>query len=47
MGYRWYISNGKKVRFWEDNWLGSSCLAIQFWDIYVLVNEKAQTIFDL
>ena len=30
MGYRWHIGNGKKVRFWEDNWLGSSSLAIQF-----------------
>jgi hypothetical protein len=47
MGYRWHIGNGKKVRFWEDNWLGSSSLAIQFWDIYVLVNEKTQTIFYL
>jgi len=47
MGYRWHIGNGKKVRFWEDNWLGSSSLAIQFWDIYVLVNEKAQTVFEL
>ena len=47
MGYRWQIGNGKKVKFWEDNWLGSSSLAIQFWDIYVLVNDKSQTVFDL
>ena len=37
----------KKVKFWEDNWLGPSSLAIQFWEIYVLVNEKSQTIFHL
>jgi hypothetical protein len=28
MGYRWQIGNGKKNKFWEDNWLGSSSLAI-------------------
>jgi len=28
MGYRWQIGNGKRVKFWEDNWLGSSSLAI-------------------
>jgi hypothetical protein len=30
MGYRWIIGDGKKIRFWEDNWLGSSNLAIQY-----------------
>ena len=40
MGYRWHIGNGKKCKFWEDNWLGSSSLAIQYWEIYVLINEK-------
>lgn len=43
LGYRWRIGNGKKVKFWEDNWLGPSSLAIQFWEIYVLVNEKSHT----
>lgn len=41
------VENGKKVNLWEDNRLGPSILAIQFWEIYVLVNEKSQTIFDL
>jgi hypothetical protein len=41
------VGNGKKVNLWEDNLLGPSILAIQFWEIYVLVNEKSQTIFDL
>ena len=35
MGYRWHIGNGKKCKFWEDNWLGTSSLAIQYWEIYV------------
>ena len=37
----------KRSKFWEDNWLGSSSLAIQFWDLYVIVNEKNKTIHDL
>jgi len=40
MGYRWKVGNGKKVRQWEDNWLGSSSLAIQFWLLYRIVNKK-------
>jgi len=47
LGFRWNVGNGKKVKFWEDNWLGSSSLAIQFWDLYVIVNEKNKTIHDL
>jgi hypothetical protein len=30
LGYRWKIGNGRKIKFWEDNWLGESSLAIQF-----------------
>jgi hypothetical protein len=40
MGYSWHIGNGKKVRFWEDYWLGSSSLAIQYWKLYRIVNES-------
>ena len=47
IGFRWKIGDGKKVKFWEDNWLGNSSLAIQFWDLYVIVNEKNSTIADL
>jgi hypothetical protein len=47
MGYRWKIGNGKKVRLWEDNWLGSSSLAVQFWPIYRIVHEKGKTVADL
>jgi hypothetical protein len=28
MGYRLRVRNGKKIRFWEDVWIGSSSLAI-------------------
>jgi hypothetical protein len=47
MGYRWEIGNGRKVKFWEDNWLGPSSLAIQYWDIYVILNEKNKTVQEL
>jgi hypothetical protein len=46
MGYRWKVGNCKKVRLWEDNWLGSSSLAIQFWPLYRIV-EKGKTISEL
>lgn len=44
MGYRWKIGDGRMIKFWEDNWLGNSSLAIQYWDLYVLVNEKNKTV---
>jgi hypothetical protein len=48
MGYRSKVGNGRnKVRLWEDNWLGSCILSIQFWPLYRIVNEKDITIGDL
>ena len=47
VGYSWHIGNGRKVRFWEDNWIGVACLAIIFWDLYVLVNEKTRSVADM
>jgi hypothetical protein len=38
LGYRWKVGNGSKVRFWEDMWIGTSSLAIQYWDLYCLIN---------
>jgi hypothetical protein len=46
-GFRWKTGTGTKVRFWENNWLGPSSLAVQFWELYVIVNEKAGTVADL
>jgi hypothetical protein len=40
MGYMWKIGNGKRVRFREDLWFGSCSLAIQYWDIYSIINEQ-------
>jgi len=47
MGYIWKIGNGRNVCFWEDNWLGSSSLAIQHWELYRIVSEKNKTIAEL
>ena len=43
-GYRWKIGSGNKVRFWEDTWFGTSPLAVQFFDIYILCNEQGKTV---
>jgi hypothetical protein len=40
MGYRWCVGDAKKVRFWKDHWFGSCYLAIQYWDVYTIVNEQ-------
>jgi hypothetical protein len=47
MGYRWKVGSGSKIRFWEDLWIGSSSLAIQYWEVYYIVNEQNKTIADL
>ena len=47
MGYEWQIGDGRLVRLWEDTWYGNTPLATQYWDLYVLVNEKNKTIADL
>jgi mannosylglycoprotein endo-beta-mannosidase len=47
LGYKWKVGNGKKIRLWEDNWLGSTSLAIQFWPIYRILYEQGKTIAEL
>lgn len=44
MRYSWHIGDGRKVRFWEDQWFGNSSLAIQYWPLYCIVNEKGTTV---
>jgi hypothetical protein len=39
MGFKWKIGKGDKVLFWEDQWFGSCSLAIQYREIYSIVNE--------
>jgi hypothetical protein len=40
MGFRWKYRNGRRIRFWEDQWFDSCSLAIQFWELYTIVNEQ-------
>jgi hypothetical protein len=46
MGYRWKIGNGRKVRFWEDLWFSTCSLAIQYWEIYSIINEQGSSVRD-
>jgi hypothetical protein len=46
-GYRWVVGDGTKVRFWEDTWFGSSPLAVQFWELYCVRNEKTRTMAEV
>jgi hypothetical protein len=41
------VGKGDKVRFWEDVWLGSSSLAIQYWELYCIINEHNKTIAEI
>jgi hypothetical protein len=47
MGYRWQVGDGVSIRFWEDVWLGNTSLAIQYWELYCIVNEQNKTIAEL
>jgi hypothetical protein len=47
MGYMWSVGKGDKVRFWEDTWFGSAPLAVQFWGLYCLCNEKTKTVTEV
>jgi hypothetical protein len=47
MGYRWNVGDDSRVRFWEDLWIGSSSLAIQYWELYCIVNEQNRSIAEL
>ena len=40
MGFCWKVGNGRRIRFWEDQWFGVSSLAIQFWPLYLINNEQ-------
>jgi len=40
MGVRWKVGDGRTIRFWEDTWVGTCCLATQFWDLYILAEQK-------
>jgi hypothetical protein len=45
---RWDIDEklvmAEKTRFWVDQWFGSSSMAIQFWEVYSIINEQDKTV---
>lgn len=43
-GSRWMVGDGRNIIFWEDLWLGSSLLAIQYWDLYCYCREQCKII---
>jgi hypothetical protein len=47
LGYRWIPGNGKRIHFWEDTWFGSAPLAVQFWELYSICNEKTKTLAEV
>jgi len=42
----WKVGDGKKIRFWEDHWLGNTSLAI-FWPLYVINEQQGKTICEI
>jgi hypothetical protein len=46
-GYRWLLRDDNRIRFWEDTWFGTAHLAVQFWDLYCICNEKTKTLAEV
>jgi hypothetical protein len=44
LGVRWVIGNGGKIRFWEEQWLDNTCLAILFWPLYVINEQQGKSV---
>jgi hypothetical protein len=44
---RWKIGDGRSVRFWEDRWFGNCSLATQFWDLYIIADQKNVSIAEI
>ena len=47
MGIKWVIGNGRKVRFWEDIWLGNTSLATVYWPLYVINEQQGKTLHEV
>ena len=38
------MGKGDKVRFWEDQWLGNTSLAILYWPLYVINEQQGKSV---
>ena len=47
MGIKWVVGNCEKVRFWEDQWLVNTSLAILFWPLYIINEQQGKSIRDV
>jgi len=43
----WVVGEGKKVKFWEDNWIGEESLKSRFPRLYLLPECKERVIEDV
>ena len=41
------LGNGTQIRFWEDKWLGSQALKIQYLNLFNIVRKKQATVADV
>jgi len=48
-GIRWVVGDGRKIRFWEDHWIGNTSLAIVYWHLSVVCEQqgKISMMFDM
>ena len=44
IGIHWNLGKGDKVRFWEDQWLGNTSLAILYWPLYVINEQQGKSV---
>jgi hypothetical protein len=47
LGIGGVVCSGQKIRFWEDIWVGTAPLAIQFREVYCICNEKTKVISEI
>ena len=41
------MGDGKKIRFWEDIWFGTSPLSVQFWPLYSICHQHCVTLAEV
>jgi hypothetical protein len=47
IGNHWNLGKGDKIRFWEDQWLGNTSIAILYWPLYVINEQQGKTMSEV